>query len=163
MLLDRDERRPNLPPDGARQYLPRPFSAADLGAVLARQPAELGVLENAIIDTWARHAARDPLPRPDGLAYRTSWRPSTRRRVGGWGASGAPAPPAGADLGGVGRRHDRPAGGVQPQRPERLWPRLHQLRRLGGRGVREPHPADLPAAVPGRRRVGRWVLHAGVR
>jgi hypothetical protein len=84
MLLDRDERRPNLPPDGARRYLHRPFSAADLAAVLAKPPAELGVLENAIIDTWARHAARDPLPRPDGLAYRTSWKPSTRRRLRIW-------------------------------------------------------------------------------
>jgi hypothetical protein len=87
MLLDRHERRPNLPPDGARRYLHRPFSAADLAAVLAAPPSELGVLENAIIDTWARHATRDPLPRPDGLAYRTSWRPSTRRRVRIWVAS----------------------------------------------------------------------------
>src|SRR5919108_2115943 len=87
MLLDRDERRPTLPPDGARQSLHRPFSAVDLAAVLAGPPAELGVLENAITDPWARHAARAPLPRPDGLAYRTSWRPSTRRRVRIWAAS----------------------------------------------------------------------------
>jgi hypothetical protein len=89
MLLDRGERRPNLPPDGARRYLHRPFSAADLAAVLARPPAALGTLENAIIDTWGRHAAPDP-PSPlatDGLSYRTSWGPSTRRRVRIWAAT----------------------------------------------------------------------------
>jgi hypothetical protein len=88
MLLDRDEGPPNLPPDGARRFLRRPFSATDLGAVLATAPAELGPLENAIIDSWVRHAAPDPPPpRPDGLAYRTSWKPSTRRRLRIWVAS----------------------------------------------------------------------------
>jgi hypothetical protein len=88
MLLDRGERRPNLPPDGARRFLHRPFSAADLATVLATQPAPLGTLENAIIDAWGRHAAPDPpAPRPDGLSYRTSWGPSTRRRVRIWVAT----------------------------------------------------------------------------
>jgi hypothetical protein len=90
MLLDRDEGRPNLPPDGARRFLRRPFSAADLAAVLATAPAELGPLENAIIDSWARHAMPHPRPpEPDAMAYRTGWKPSTRRRVRIWVASGS--------------------------------------------------------------------------
>jgi hypothetical protein len=85
MLLERGERRPNLPPDGARRFLYRPFSAADITAVLATPPPELGVLETAIIDAWSRHAGRDaPAKRTEGLSYRVSWGPSTRRRLRAW-------------------------------------------------------------------------------
>jgi hypothetical protein len=85
MLLDRGERHPNLPPDGARRYLYRPFSAADVTAVLVTPPPELGVLETAIIDAWSRHARPDaPAKRPEGLSYRVSWGPSARRRLRAW-------------------------------------------------------------------------------
>jgi hypothetical protein len=85
MLLERGERRPNLPPDGARCFMYRPFSAADITAVLATPPPALGVLETAIIDAWSRHAGPDaPAKRPEGLSYRVSWGPSARRRLRAW-------------------------------------------------------------------------------
>jgi hypothetical protein len=85
MLLERGERRPNLPPDGARRFLYRPFSAADFTAVLATPPPQLGVVETAVIDAWSRHARPDaPAKRPEGLSYRASWGPSARRRLRAW-------------------------------------------------------------------------------
>jgi hypothetical protein len=38
MLLDKGERRPDLPPDGARQFLHRPFKAADLSRLPSSPP-----------------------------------------------------------------------------------------------------------------------------
>ncbi|HEX8132943.1 MAG TPA: hypothetical protein VF880_05890, partial [Actinomycetes bacterium] len=85
MLLERGERRPNLPPDGARRFLYRPFSAADITAVLTTPPPTLGVLETAIIDAWSRHVGPDaPAKRPEGVPYRVSWGPSARRRLRAW-------------------------------------------------------------------------------
>jgi hypothetical protein len=85
MLLDRGERRPDLPPDGARRFLYRPFSVADVTAVLATPPPALGALETTIIDAWSRHAGSEvPAKRPEGLAYRVSWGPSARRRLRAW-------------------------------------------------------------------------------
>jgi hypothetical protein len=85
MLLDRGERRPDLPPDGARRFLYRPFSVADVTAVLATPPPALGALETTIIDAWSRHAGPDgTAKRPEGLAYRVSWGPSARRRLRAW-------------------------------------------------------------------------------
>jgi hypothetical protein len=84
MLLDQGERRPNLPPDGARRFLYRPFSVADIAAALATPPPQLGALETAIIDAWSRHARPDAPARPDGLSYRVGWGPSARRRLRAW-------------------------------------------------------------------------------
>jgi hypothetical protein len=49
MLLDSDEQRPDLPPDGARRYLHRPFEVADLSRLLDAPAAELGPLQAAVI------------------------------------------------------------------------------------------------------------------
>jgi hypothetical protein len=84
MLLDRDERNPSLPPDGARRYLYRPFSAADVAAVLGAPPPKLGTLETAVIDAWSRHAEPDAGKRSAGLSYRVSWGKSARRRLRAW-------------------------------------------------------------------------------
>jgi hypothetical protein len=84
MLLDRGERHPSLPPDGARSYLYRPFSAADVAAVLGSPPPRLGTLETAVIDAWSRHAGSDAAKRPAGLSYRVSWGRSARRRLRAW-------------------------------------------------------------------------------
>jgi hypothetical protein len=84
MLLDRDERNPSLPPDVARRYLYRPFSAADVAAVLGTPPPKLGTLETAVIDAWSRHAGPDAAKRPAGLSYRVSWGKSARRRLRTW-------------------------------------------------------------------------------
>jgi hypothetical protein len=84
MVLDRDERHPSLPVDGARRYLYRPFTAADVAAVLGAPPPKLGSLETAIIDAWSRHAGPDAAKRPAGLSYRVSWGKSARRRLKAW-------------------------------------------------------------------------------
>jgi len=84
MLLDRGERHPSLPPDGARHYLYRPFSAADVAAVLGAPPPKLGTLETAVIDAWSRHAGPDAAKGPAGLSYRVSWGRSARRRLRAW-------------------------------------------------------------------------------
>jgi outer membrane biosynthesis protein TonB len=84
MLLDRGERHPSLPPDGARRFLYRPFSAADVAAVLGTPPPKLGTLETAVIDAWSRHAGPDAAKRPAGLSYRVSWGKSARRRLRAW-------------------------------------------------------------------------------
>ena len=84
MLLDRDERNPSLPPDGARRYLHRPFSAADVAAALGTPPPKLGTLETAVIDAWSRHAGPDAAKGPAGLSYRVSWGRSARRRLRAW-------------------------------------------------------------------------------
>jgi hypothetical protein len=84
MLLDRGERNPSLPPDGARRYLYRPFSAADVAAVLGAPPPKLGTLETAVIDAWSRHVGPDAAKRPAGLSYRVSWGKSARRRLRAW-------------------------------------------------------------------------------
>jgi hypothetical protein len=84
MLLDQGERHPDLPPDGARRFLYRPFSVAGIAAALATPPPQLGALETAIIDAWSRHARPDAPVRPAGLSYRVGWGPSGRRRLRSW-------------------------------------------------------------------------------
>jgi hypothetical protein len=84
MLLDRGEHHPSLPPDGARRYLYRPFSAADVAAVLGTPPPKLGTLETAVIEAWSRHAGPEAAKRPAGLAYRVAWGRSARRRLRAW-------------------------------------------------------------------------------
>jgi hypothetical protein len=85
MLLDRDERVPSLPPDAARRYLYRPFSAAEVAAALGASPPRLGALETAVIDAWSRHTgSADAAKRPAGLSYRVSWGRSARRRLRAW-------------------------------------------------------------------------------
>ena len=90
MLLDKDEQRPNLPPDGARQYLHRPFKVAELSRLLDTPVPELGSLEAAIIAAWSRHATAEPAApvRPGRPAQqKTTWRPSRRRRTRAWAAT----------------------------------------------------------------------------
>jgi hypothetical protein len=89
MLLDQGERRPDLPPDAAREFLHRPFKAGDLSRLLASPPVELGALEAAIIGAWSRHVtdAGSAPARPRGPSYRISWGPSTRRRARAWAAT----------------------------------------------------------------------------
>jgi hypothetical protein len=88
MLLDKDERRPDLPPDGARHFLHRPFKAADLSKLLGTSTAELGPFEAAIIAAWSRHATAEQAVRARrGPSYRINWRPSLRRRARAWAAT----------------------------------------------------------------------------
>jgi hypothetical protein len=88
MLLDKDERRPDLPPDGARRFLHRPFQAADLSKLLGTPGAELGPFEAAIIAAWSRHAtAEQAVQARRGASYRINWRPSLRRRARAWAAT----------------------------------------------------------------------------
>ena len=88
MLLDKGERRPDLPPDGARQFLHRPFQAADLSKLLGTPGAELGPFEAAIIAAWSRHATAEQAVRARrGASYRIKWRPSLRRRARAWAAT----------------------------------------------------------------------------
>jgi hypothetical protein len=88
MLLDKGERRPDLPPDGARHFLHRPFKAADLSKLLGTPTAELGPFEAAIIAAWSRHATAEQAVRARrGPSYRINWRPSLRRRARAWAAT----------------------------------------------------------------------------
>jgi hypothetical protein len=106
MLLDKGERQPDLPPDGARRFLHRPFKVAELSGLLTTPMPELGSLEAAIIAAWSRHAVAAPAPRPPrGPFYRVGsqppspWpprhsyyrvggrRPSLRRRARAWAAT----------------------------------------------------------------------------
>jgi hypothetical protein len=91
MLLDKDERRPDLPPDGARRYLHRPFEIAELSRLLNTPVPELGSLEAAIIAAWSRHTTAEPAAVPVRPAARPSqaaaWRPSRPRRVRIWAAT----------------------------------------------------------------------------
>jgi hypothetical protein len=106
MLLGSGERQPDLPPDGARRFLHRPFKVAELSSLLATPMPELGSLEAAIIAAWSRHATAEPAPRPTrdpsyrvgsrppspwpprDPSYRVStWRPSLRRRARVWAAT----------------------------------------------------------------------------
>jgi hypothetical protein len=88
MLLDKGERRPDLPPDGARHFLHRPFKAADLSTLLGASTAELGPFEAAIIAAWSRHAtAEQAVKARRGSSYRINWRPSLRRRARAWAAT----------------------------------------------------------------------------
>jgi hypothetical protein len=89
MLLDKDERRPDLPPDGARQFLHRPFQVAELSTLLDAPMPQLGSLEAAIIAAWSRHAtAEQPVLPTRDPSYRIgSWQPSLRRRARVWGAT----------------------------------------------------------------------------
>jgi hypothetical protein len=88
MLLDKGERRPDLPPDGARQFLHRPFKAAELSKLLGTPTAELGAFEAAIIAAWSRHAtAEQAVKARRGPSYRINWRPSLRRRARAWAAT----------------------------------------------------------------------------
>jgi hypothetical protein len=89
MLLDKGERRPDLPPDGARQFLHRPFKATELSKLLATPAAELQPFEASIIGAWSRHAAAEQAAaaRRRGPSYRVNWRPSLRRRARAWAAT----------------------------------------------------------------------------
>ncbi|HYN18202.1 MAG TPA: hypothetical protein VEY96_08970, partial [Actinomycetes bacterium] len=88
MLLDKGERRPDLPPDGARQFLHRPFKAAELSKLLGTPSSELGAFEAAIIAAWSRHATAEQAVRARrGPSYRINWRPSLRRRARAWAAT----------------------------------------------------------------------------
>jgi hypothetical protein len=88
MLLDKGERRPDLPPDAARQFLHRPFKAAELSKLLGSPTAELGPFEAAIIAAWSRHATAEQAVRARrGPSYRINWRPSLRRRARAWAAT----------------------------------------------------------------------------
>jgi hypothetical protein len=89
MLLDKGERWPDLPPDGARRYLHRPFEVAELSRLLNTPVPELGSLEAAIIAAWSRHATVEPpVPvRPRPSTQIPSWRPSPRRRARVWAAT----------------------------------------------------------------------------
>jgi hypothetical protein len=68
MVLDRGDRRPDLPPDIARRFLYRPFKVADLATLLAAPQPQLGPFEDAVITAWTRHASTEPprrtIPRP---------------------------------------------------------------------------------------------------
>jgi hypothetical protein len=126
ILLDKGERHPDLPPDGAREYLRRPFKAGDLSRVLATPPAELGPLEAAIIGAWSRHAtdARvGPGPRRSSF-HQLRWGPSTRRRLRAWAVTvtalmGLLLAFGLSDQGSCGR----PAPPFAPPRPRRPSPR----------------------------------------
>jgi hypothetical protein len=88
MLLDKGERRPDLPPDAARHFLYRPFKVADLSRLLSTSTAELGPFEAAIIAAWSRHATAEQAVRARrGPSYRINWRPSLRRRARAWAAT----------------------------------------------------------------------------
>ncbi|HET7517802.1 MAG TPA: hypothetical protein VFN05_08935, partial [Actinomycetes bacterium] len=88
MLLDKGERRPDLPPDAARQFLHRPFKADELSGLLGTRTTELGAFEAAIIAAWSRHATAEQAVRARrGPSYRINWRPSLRRRARAWGAT----------------------------------------------------------------------------
>jgi hypothetical protein len=88
MLLDKGERRPDLPPDAARQFLHRPFKADELSRLLGGPAAELGAFEAAIIAAWSRHAtAEQAVKARRGPSYRINWRPSLRRRARAWAAT----------------------------------------------------------------------------
>jgi hypothetical protein len=88
MLLDKGERRPDLPPDGARHFLHRPFQATELSKLLGTPAAELGPFEAAIIAAWSRHAtAEQAVQARRGASYRINWRPSLRRRARAWAAT----------------------------------------------------------------------------
>ena len=146
MLLDKGERRPDLPPDGARHFLHRPFKAAELSKLLGTPEGRAGAVRG-------RDHRRLVAPR--------------HRRAGGAGPARsllpdqlAPVPAAaGPGLGRHGRRRRRPAGGVRGQRPGPVRARLHQLRRRRRRRGRERHPADLRRG----RRVGRRPQHPAAR
>jgi hypothetical protein len=89
MLLDMDEPRPDLPPDGARRYLQRPFEVADLSSLLDTPVPELGPFEAAIIAAWShRVTVEPPVPvRPRPAAQLPSWGPSPWRRARVWAAT----------------------------------------------------------------------------
>jgi hypothetical protein len=88
MLLDTGERRPDLPPDGARRFLHRPFRVAELSRLLGSPGPGLGQFEAAIIAAWSRHATAEQAVRARrGPSYRINWRPSLRRRVRAWAAT----------------------------------------------------------------------------
>jgi hypothetical protein len=89
MLLDRDERQPDLPPDGACRFLRRPFTVTALSSLLDAPMPQLGPLEAAIIAAWSRHATAQHAVRPPrGPSYRTSRRrPPLWRRARTWAAT----------------------------------------------------------------------------
>jgi hypothetical protein len=88
MLLDKGERRPDLPPDVARHFLHRPFRATDLSGLLGQPTPELGPFEAAVIAAWSRHAtAEQAVQARRGASYRINWRPSLRRRARAWAAT----------------------------------------------------------------------------
>jgi hypothetical protein len=89
VLLDKDEQRPDLPLDGACQFLHRPFQVAELSTLLDAPMPRLGSFEAAIIAAWSRHATAEQPVRPTrDPSYRIgSRRTSLRRRIRVWGAT----------------------------------------------------------------------------
>jgi hypothetical protein len=89
MLLERDERQPDLPPDGARRFLHRPFKVTELSSLLDAPMPQVGSLEAAIIAVWSRHAIAEQVVRPPrDPSYRvSSRRPSRRRPARTWAAT----------------------------------------------------------------------------
>jgi hypothetical protein len=152
MLLDKGERRPDLPPDGARRFLHRPFKATELSRLLATPAAELGPFEAAIIGAWSRHATAEQVAaaRRRGPSYRVSWRPSLQRRARAWAATvtalmglllvfslsdQGPCTPGCASLGGV-------AGAAESETPLTSAPAAGS----GGGGSRGRQPPGSSAA-----------------
>jgi hypothetical protein len=137
MLLDKGERPPDLPPDGARRFLHRPFQVAELSSLLATPTARAGVARGRDHRAWSRHATAEP-------AAAATPRPLLPGRQ----PKPVPAAP-GPRLGGDDRRPHGPAAGLQPQRPGRVVRlRVHHLRRRHRRGRRE---RDRAVPTPGRR------------
>ena len=149
MLLDKGERRPDLPPDGARHFLYRPFRAADLSKLLGTPGAELGPFEAAIIAAWSRHAtAEQAVQARRGASYRINWRPSLRRRARAWAATIV------ALMGlllvfGLSDQDPAPAGAPASAAP---WPGRPRAR---PRRPPSARPGRAAAAAPARRRERR--------
>jgi hypothetical protein len=170
MLLDKGERSPDLPPDGARQFLYRPFKAADLSSVLASPPAELGALEAAIIGAWSRHATDGPASaRRRGPSYGVSWGPSARRRLKAWAATVAaavglllvfslsdqgPCGPGCTSLGGA------VAGAAEPPTPLTAPPAASSGG--GGGGAGQPPGSSAASSQPPVPAVGILPLVSGI-
>ena len=169
MLLDKDERRPDLPPDGARQFLHRPFKAAELSNLLGNPTAELGPFEAAIIAAWSRHATAEQAVRARrGPSYRINWRPSLRRRARAWAATVVAAVGLLVVLGVSDQGPCTSActgfGGAVAGAAESATPQVSGL--AGGSGGGRGAPPDrvvgrlLPAPDPNRRPArgdrGRW-------
>ena len=147
MLLDMDERRPDLPPDGARRYLQRPFEVAELSSLLDTPVPELGSVAVASGPRLGGHHRRPGGPAAGGQPQRSgvvraqlhsARRPRRRGRRGPDPADLHPGHP-------VGRRRPRrqPAAGVVG----RLLPAFdpHQRHRLpGGHRGRGPDRVDQP-------------------
>jgi hypothetical protein len=160
MLLDSDEQRPDLPPDGARRYLHRPFEVADLSRLLDAPAAELGPLQAAVIAAWSRHVTVEPpVPvRPRPSTQVPSWGPSPWRRARVWAATVVALVGLLLVVGLSGRGSCAPgctqvggpvAGAAEAGTPPTSTPATRSAG--GGRGASQPSdttPTSGPVAVP---------------